>query len=135
MSSSGLVVPAGSPMREGNVTGSVNAPVPAFATPFPSIIGPDQSTVTVRENVAILHSVQLNNITTRGFAPRDSPTRSLAGPREPHSARVGSLARSFATCRYRFETTSNHGSSNRGIANPQPAVHDSRSLLLARRRP
>ena len=37
------------------MTGSVNAPVPAFAIPFPSIIDPDQSTVTVLENVAILY--------------------------------------------------------------------------------
>ena len=40
-------------MRDGNVTGSVNAPVPAFADPLPSMIDPAQSTVTVRENVAI----------------------------------------------------------------------------------
>jgi hypothetical protein len=40
-------------MRAGNVTGRVNAPVPAFADPFPSMIEPAQSTVTVRENVAI----------------------------------------------------------------------------------
>jgi hypothetical protein len=32
----------------------LNAPVPAFAAPFPSMIEPAQSTVTVRENVAIL---------------------------------------------------------------------------------
>ena len=31
-----------------------------------------------------------------GLRPSDSPGRSLAGPRTPHSARVGSLARSFA---------------------------------------
>jgi hypothetical protein len=37
---------------------------------------------------AIIHS--------EGLRPSDSPTRSLAGPRKPHSARVGSLARSFA---------------------------------------
>src|SRR5918993_5371847 len=53
--SSGLVVPAGSPMREGNVTGRLNAPLPAFATPLPSMMGPDQSTVTDLENVAILY--------------------------------------------------------------------------------
>ena len=34
---------------------------------------------------------------SEGLRPSDSPTRSLAGPREPHSARVGSLARSFAS--------------------------------------
>src|SRR4029453_14729623 len=32
-----------------------------------------------------------------GLRPSESPTRSLAGPRKPHSARVGSLARSFAS--------------------------------------
>src|SRR4051812_32242706 len=44
-------------MRDGNVTGSVNAPEPAFASPLPSMIEPAQSTVTVRENVAILISL------------------------------------------------------------------------------
>ncbi len=34
---------------------------------------------------------------SEGLRPSDSPTRSLAGPRTPRSARVGSLARSFAT--------------------------------------
>src|SRR5215470_8078338 len=34
---------------------------------------------------------------SEGLRPSDSPTRSLAGPRTPHSARVGSLARSFAS--------------------------------------
>ena len=34
---------------------------------------------------------------SEGLRPSDSPTRSLAGPRKPHSARVGSLARSFAS--------------------------------------
>src|SRR4029453_14925749 len=33
---------------------------------------------------------------SEGPRPSDSPARSLAGPREPPSARVGSLARSFA---------------------------------------
>jgi hypothetical protein len=42
-------------MRDGNVTGSVNAPVPAFTAPFPSMIGPAQSTVTVREKFAMLY--------------------------------------------------------------------------------
>jgi hypothetical protein len=50
------VWPAGSPMRAGNVTGSVNAPVPAFTDPFPSMIDPAQSIVAVRENVAIVIS-------------------------------------------------------------------------------
>jgi hypothetical protein len=40
-------------MREANVTGNVKAPEPALAVPFPSITDPAQSTVTVRENVAI----------------------------------------------------------------------------------
>ena len=53
-SSSGLVCPAGSPIRDGNVTGSVNAPLPAFACPLPSMIEPVQSTVTLRENTAII---------------------------------------------------------------------------------
>ena len=39
--------------REGNVTGKLNAPLPAFAVPLPSMIGPDQSTVNVLENVAM----------------------------------------------------------------------------------
>src|SRR5437762_202742 len=43
---------------------------------------------------------------SEGLRPSDSPTRSLAGPRKPHSARVGSLARSFATVRLGFEPTS-----------------------------
>jgi hypothetical protein len=41
-------------MRAGNVTGRLNAPLPAFTVPLPSMIGPTQSTVTLRENVAIL---------------------------------------------------------------------------------
>ena len=41
-------------MRDGNVTGSVNAPLPAFACPLPSMIEPAQSTSHVRENIAIL---------------------------------------------------------------------------------
>jgi hypothetical protein len=43
---------------------------------------------------------------SEGLPPSDSPTRSLAGPRKPRSARVGSLARSFAGVSIRFETTS-----------------------------
>jgi hypothetical protein len=46
-------------MRRGNVTGSVNAPVPAFAVPLPSMIVPCQSTVTVRENVIDISSLIL----------------------------------------------------------------------------
>src|SRR5215510_10089336 len=42
-----------------------------------------------------MRSLILNH--SEGLRPSDSPTRSLAGPRKPHSARVGSLARSFAT--------------------------------------
>jgi hypothetical protein len=33
---------------------------------------------------------------SEGLRPSDSLTRSLAGPQDPRSARVGSLARSFA---------------------------------------
>jgi hypothetical protein len=33
---------------------------------------------------------------SEGLRPSDSLTRSLAGPHKPHSARVGSLVRSFA---------------------------------------
>src|SRR5262245_47056636 len=51
MNSSGLVLPAGSPMRDGNVTGRVNAPLPAFASPFPSVTDPRQSTSTCRSKV------------------------------------------------------------------------------------
>jgi hypothetical protein len=46
-------------MRDGNVTGSVNAPVPAFATPLPSITEPVHSTSTCRSNVAIAVSLKL----------------------------------------------------------------------------
>ena len=42
-----------SAQRAGNDTGSVNAPVPAFASPLPSITDPFQSTSTCRSNVAI----------------------------------------------------------------------------------
>src|SRR5829696_497149 len=56
ISSSGLVLPPGSPTRDGNDTGNENAPLPAFAVPLPSMIGPVQSTTTLRENVAINHS-------------------------------------------------------------------------------
>jgi hypothetical protein len=35
---------------------------------------------------------------SEGLRPSDSRTRSLAGAPKPHSARVGSLARSFARC-------------------------------------
>jgi hypothetical protein len=35
-------------------------------------------------------------IHSEGLRPSDSLTRSRAGPRKPRSARVGSLARSFA---------------------------------------
>src|SRR6478672_3450293 len=52
-SSSGLVCPAGSPMRAGNVTGSANAPLPALTCPLPSMIEPVHSTSACRENVAI----------------------------------------------------------------------------------
>ena len=41
-------------MRRGNVTPTENAPVPAFASPDPSISEPVQSTVALRENVAIV---------------------------------------------------------------------------------
>jgi hypothetical protein len=53
INSSGLVLPPASPMRFGNVTGSVNAPLPAFASPLPSINPPSQSVVTLRSNVAM----------------------------------------------------------------------------------
>src|SRR5258706_7558918 len=53
MSSSGLVFPPDSPMRDGKVTGSENAPVPAFASPLPAITEPCQSTVTLRSKVAM----------------------------------------------------------------------------------
>src|SRR4029450_10464748 len=53
INSSGLVTPSASPMRRGKLTGRLNAPLPAFAVPLPSIIGPSQFTVTLRENVAI----------------------------------------------------------------------------------
>ena len=43
----GLVVPPARRCATGNVTGRLNAPLPAFAVPLPSMIGPDQSTVTV----------------------------------------------------------------------------------------
>src|SRR6186713_2937597 len=46
-------------MRDGNVTGSVNAPLPAFASPLPSITEPCQSTSTCRSNVAIAPSLLL----------------------------------------------------------------------------
>jgi hypothetical protein len=42
------------------VTGSVNAPVPAFADPLPSITEPAQSTVTDLENVAISQLLRLS---------------------------------------------------------------------------
>src|SRR5216110_761287 len=42
---------------------------------------------------------------SEGLRPSDSPTRSLAGPRDPHFARVSSLARSFATRLCGLETT------------------------------
>src|ERR1051326_6770295 len=53
MSSSGLVLPPGSPTRAGKLTGSETAPVPAFASPLPSLTDPCQSTSTCRSNVAI----------------------------------------------------------------------------------
>src|SRR5713101_7844545 len=40
-------------MRAGNDTGNENAPVPAFASPLPSITEPCQSTSTCRSNVAM----------------------------------------------------------------------------------
>src|SRR5215510_3935246 len=40
-------------MRDANVTGNENALLPAFASPFPSITDPAQSTSTCRENVAM----------------------------------------------------------------------------------
>src|SRR5258708_32455397 len=46
-------MPAGSPIRAGNVRGRLKAPLPAFAVPLPSMIEPSQFTVTLRENVAI----------------------------------------------------------------------------------
>ncbi len=42
------------------------------------------------------------DLLSEGLRPSDSPTRALAGPRAPRSARVGSLARSFASVRTRF---------------------------------
>src|SRR5437763_14451250 len=40
-------------MRLGNVTGNENAPLPAFASPLPSITEPFQSTSTCRSKVGI----------------------------------------------------------------------------------
>src|SRR5712692_3556875 len=59
MSSSGLVLPPDSPMREGNVTGSENAPVPAFASPLPSMTDPCHSTSTCRSIVIGASAVRL----------------------------------------------------------------------------
>src|SRR5439155_16172393 len=42
---------------------------------------------------------------SEGLRPSDSLTRSLEGPHDPHSARVGSLARSFARRLCGFETS------------------------------
>jgi len=42
------------------------------------------------------------DLLSEGLRPSDSTTRALAGPRAPRSARVGSLARSFASVRTRF---------------------------------
>src|SRR5688572_19554139 len=53
ISSSGLVLPPASPIRFGNVTGRVKAPLPALAVPLPSISPPSQSVVTLRSNVAM----------------------------------------------------------------------------------
>src|SRR5262245_62513355 len=52
-------------------------------------------------------------ITPRGFAPRTPLHTRLRGPRDPRAARVGSLARSFATVEIGFEaplvpTTTRH---------------------------
>src|SRR5687768_2682257 len=55
MSSAGVVLPSPSAaMRLGNVTGSVNALVPALTEPLPSIRVPVQSTSAFRAKVAIL---------------------------------------------------------------------------------
>src|SRR5260370_8974370 len=59
ISSSGLVMPPGSPIRAGNVRGRLKAPLPAFAVPLPSMIEPSQFTVTLRENVAIHNLLSL----------------------------------------------------------------------------
>ena len=49
ISSSGLVLPAGSPIRSGNVTGSEKAPLPALRPPCrPSIRLPNPSSRCVR---------------------------------------------------------------------------------------
>jgi hypothetical protein len=71
---------------------------------------------------------------SEGLRPSDSPTRSLAGPREPHSARVGSLARSFATPLLGFETAFNH-CEIRVQCTMKNSVSFSRLTTLHRRRP
>src|SRR4029453_2072283 len=67
-------------MREGNVTGSVNAPVPAFTCPLPSMIGPDQSTVTVREKVISVSSRQSSGGSRQSHPPVISPVVSACSP-------------------------------------------------------
>src|SRR3989442_632884 len=59
-------------MRLGNVTGSLNAPVPAFASPLPSVTDPFHSTSTCRSKVAIAASFLI----CRGAPPpRPVPSR------------------------------------------------------------
>src|SRR3954453_7603202 len=79
ISSSGLVTPSASPMRRGKLTGRLKAPLPAFAVPLPSMIGPSQFTVTLRENVAI----QPPDRRTREVRPA-SLLAWLSGDRELH---------------------------------------------------
>src|SRR6266550_3483284 len=87
MSSSGLVLPPGSPIRAGNETGSANAPVPAFASPFPSATVPFHSTSACRSNVAMRAPPNLKlQIADLLFASRDSQlhTRADQPERDPH---------------------------------------------------
>src|SRR5688572_16161314 len=67
-------------MREGNVTGRLNAPVAAFAMPFPSMTGPDQSTVTDLEKVAIDVLNPQSQIHNPSIANRQSPIANRQSP-------------------------------------------------------
>src|SRR5262245_16347840 len=66
-------------MRDGNVTGRLNAPLPALAVPLPSITEPAQSTSTLRSNVmSRLRGVEILADLKVSTTPRSADLR---GPR------------------------------------------------------
>src|SRR6185436_13479284 len=86
------------PARARQDTGQIVLGIPAFGLRPRGIHGGSPDAEESRNHDPLLRSVlPVVLISPRGFAPRTPLHARSRGPRRPRSARVGSLARSFAS--------------------------------------